>query len=200
MANRGEWELPEHPEITAAVLALAAGGEASDRDVDRMWPKAAQKWSRIHWTPVAVARRAAAFLVRAPEDRVLDVGAGGGKFCLVGALTTRGRFLGVETVVELSKVAAALAAKYKIAGARFRCGDATGRAAWGGVNGVYLYNPFTEEDGTAGVDEALLRLREAPVGLRVVTFCGIGAEMPPEYALQNEERTQAGPLAYWEKR
>ncbi len=200
MAKRGEWELPEHPEITAAVLALAAGGEVSDRDVDRWFPKAAQKWARIHWTPTAVARRAAAFLVRAPEDRVLDVGSGGGKFCLVGALTTRGRFLGVEAVAELAKAASAVATKYRIAGARFRCGDATERAAWAGLNGVYLYNPFTAESGTAGIDLALLRLREAPSGLRAVTFCGIGAQMPAEYALVNEERTQAGPLAYWEKR
>ena len=44
----------------------------------------------MHWTPVHVARRAAQFLVTGPETRVLDVGSGPGKFCLVGALATQG--------------------------------------------------------------------------------------------------------------
>lgn len=130
---------------------------------------------------------------------MLDVGAGAGKFAIVGELTTRSRFIGIEMEAEIVKTANAIARHYKIEGARFRHGDATVPAAWEGAHGVYLYNPFTAENSMSGIESTLLRLSEAPAGLRVVTFCGIGAEMPTAYRLVEAERTQAGPLCFWEK-
>src|SRR4051812_11881562 len=52
----------------------------SDAAFDQVLPAWAQLVSKVHWTPLAVARRAAELLVRDPESRILDVGSGVGKF------------------------------------------------------------------------------------------------------------------------
>src|SRR5258708_32599839 len=64
-----------------------------------------------HWTPVAVAARAADLLTRAGATRILDVGAGVGKFCIVGALSTAAEFVGVERREGLVQVARRAAAQ-----------------------------------------------------------------------------------------
>ena len=67
-----------------------------DSRFDLVYPREIRELSDRHWTPVEVARKAAVFLVREPGTRVLDIGCGPGKFCIVGALATDGRFTGVE--------------------------------------------------------------------------------------------------------
>jgi hypothetical protein len=78
------------------LAALHAGDSVSDEEFDRLLPTWARNVSGLHFTPVRVARRAAELLVARAGARVLDVGAGVGKLCIVGALTTQGSFVGVE--------------------------------------------------------------------------------------------------------
>src|SRR5713226_861432 len=63
-----------------------------DERFDLIYPPEIRDLSCRHWTPVAVARKAAEFLVNERETRVLDLGCGPGKFCIVGALTTEAHF------------------------------------------------------------------------------------------------------------
>src|SRR5207244_1254082 len=72
----------------AVAAALRSGCPVADGVFDRMFPTELRFVSFQHWTPVAVARRAAELLVGAGARRLLDVGSGPGKFCIVGALTT----------------------------------------------------------------------------------------------------------------
>ena len=65
-----------------------------DEKFDLIYPPQIRELSSLHWTPVAVAAEAAKLLVTAPGTRVLDIGCGPGKFCLVGASLTDGRFTG----------------------------------------------------------------------------------------------------------
>src|ERR1700730_11082711 len=67
-----------------------------DEKFDRIYPQEIRELSSLCWTPVAVAAEAAKMLVTASGLRVLDIGCGPGKFCLVGASLTDGRFTGVE--------------------------------------------------------------------------------------------------------
>ena len=69
---------------------------SSDADFDALCGSEIRKLSRIHWTPCKVATLAAELLVKSPDDRILDVGSGAGKFCILGALHTPARFVGVE--------------------------------------------------------------------------------------------------------
>ena len=74
-----------------------------DEKFDLIYPAQIRQLSALHWTPVAVAAEAAKFLVTAPETRVLDIGCGPGKFCLVAASLTDGHFSGVEQRNDLCR-------------------------------------------------------------------------------------------------
>src|SRR5438876_2975147 len=91
------------------MLELLQGGKeattAEDHVFDEIFPPPMQRLSTMHWTPVAVARRAAQLLVESAATTVLDVGAGVGKFCIIGATTTPGRFVGAERRGFFAKVA-----------------------------------------------------------------------------------------------
>jgi SAM-dependent methyltransferase len=82
-----------------------------DEKFDLIYPPNVRKLSSVFWTPVAVAAEAAKMLVTDQTchgeglakagTRVLDIGCGPGKFCLVGASLTNGRFTGVEQRSDL---------------------------------------------------------------------------------------------------
>jgi len=198
----------------AAVLAaLRAGSALDDAAFDRLYPDAVGRLSIVHWTPVAVARRAAALLAPIAGMRVLDVGAGAGKLCCLGAVVHAGTWHGIERDPSLVAVATAIARDLEVDHCtRFRAGDALS-ADWRGYDGVYLYNPFESQRfgggfarsaGDAGFSEqvaaAEARLAELPPGTRVVTFHGFGGEMPPGFALAELEEIEGGELALWIKR
>jgi hypothetical protein len=72
-----------------------------DEKFDRIYPARIRELSSVFWTPIAVAAEAAKWLVAAPERRVLDIGCGPGKFCLVAASLTDGDFTGIEQRSDL---------------------------------------------------------------------------------------------------
>jgi SAM-dependent methyltransferase len=200
--------------IPAAVTALRLGRWIDDRDWDALYPRWAARLSRAHWTPVAVARRAAALLVAQPGARVLDVGSGVGKLCLVGALTTGGIFTGVERRARLVQVAAALAHRGRVARCHF-VADGFEALDFGAYDAFYLFNPFYENlPGSRflpgefarsraryhGFVEAVkARLGEAPPGARVVTYHGLGGRLPPGWERVVSARLRGGPLTLWIK-
>jgi SAM-dependent methyltransferase len=171
--------------------------------------------SRWHWTPLAVARRAAELLANGGTPRVLDVGSGVGKFCIAGALTTRAWFVGVEQRGHL--VAAAREAAS-------RCGARRASFVQANVfdvdfaefDALYFYNPFLELvdpppfpiDHTVPmsptrhreyVSATWSRLKDARAGTRVVTYGGFGGEMPPGFTCELEEDGHRDPLVLWIK-
>jgi SAM-dependent methyltransferase len=201
--------VPDRDELRELLAALAAGHVPADRELDRLYPEAVRKLSRTHWTPAHAAVRAAAWLAPHPGARVLDVGSGVGKLCIVGALTTAGEFTGIERHAPLVEVAAEVARVYAVPRVRFRAGDATA-VDWSGFDGVYLYNPFAadvEIDGAEGagvaahadawIERAVARLADLRPGARVAIYVGLGAPMPAGLRLEWEERIGAWPLSSW---
>src|SRR6185369_2785667 len=67
-----------------------------DLAFDRLYPDHVRRLSPVHWTTVPVALRAAALLAPEAGMRVLDIGAGPGKLCCVGALAYGGTWHGIE--------------------------------------------------------------------------------------------------------
>lgn len=57
----------------------------NDATFDSLYSLRAQQLSSIHWTPVEVAKKAAAHLTAGSGKNILDIGSGVGKFCLVAA-------------------------------------------------------------------------------------------------------------------
>jgi hypothetical protein len=192
---------------------LAARQTVADRVFDDLYPFWAQRASNVHWTPVVVALRAATLLADRRKARLLDIGSGVGKFCIVAAAAFGARVRGIEQRAHLVGVATRAAARVGVDVA-FDIGTLASCDPLA-FNGVYLYNPYAENlcsftdqiDETVELSEARYRrdvdaterfLAAARVGTKVVTYCGFGGRMPPEYALVLRER-YGGMLELWEK-
>jgi SAM-dependent methyltransferase len=183
---------------------------------DHQLPKRLQVKSALHFTPVAVARRAAHLLAPEPGMRVLDVGSGAGKFCVVAALEiTTCTFVGVEIRPHLVKLARKLAARLDVSNATFIEGDALA-LEWSAYDAIYFYNPFGEHlhdrafvlDRSLEVDPsrfieyvmaARSRLAAARLGTRVVTYHSLGAPFPVGYDLVESHPIGTDRLELWIK-
>lgn len=198
----------------SALDRLRRSADVADRDFDRIFPDWAQELSPIHFTPVKVAVLAAAWLAAGRGARVLDVGAGAGKLCLVGALTTRGVFTGAELRPELAALAGEVARRHAVERCSFVAGDALA-LDWRGFDGLYLYNPFGERlPDRPFIDESLPRTPEAfrdavaateaqlsamPAGARLATYHGFGGLVPAGWDVVRAVRIGDGSLICWMK-
>lgn len=190
---------------------------ADEDDVfDHRLPVRLQMKSSLHFTPVAVARRAARLLAPAPGMRVLDVGAGPGKFCVIAAREVPTcTFVGVELRPHLVRLARKLAARLEVANASFLDGDALD-LDWSQYDAFYFYNPFAEQlhDTESVLDRTLTfapsrfldyvmgvrkRMAAARIGTRVVTYHSFGAPPPEGYDLVERHPTGTDSLELWIK-
>ncbi|CAN5515515.1 hypothetical protein BH20VER1_BH20VER1_14380 [soil metagenome] len=194
----------------------AAGGEVTDVEdekFDLIYPEKIRRLSAIFWTPVRIAAVAAKLLVVKPETRVLDVGCGAGKFCLLGAQLTEGRFTGVEQRLHLVETARHAAAKLQLDGVEFLHRNVL-ELSFADYEAFYIFNPFDENfysshriDQQVALAPELFRrysayvadqLGERPHGTRVVTYMGYADEIPSCYSC---EQTAFGEdLKLWIKR
>lgn len=168
----------------------------NDHEFDRIYPEPVRRLSSIHWSPVDVCRMAAKLLVERPATRVLDIGCGPGKFCMIGATTTQGHFTGVEQRKRLVRAARNLLKRHGVTNAEIVHGNITG-VDFRSFDAFYLFNPFEENivpmlridhgvelapglysEYTRHVRRELARM---PVATRVVTYCGDCAEIPECY-------------------
>ena len=143
--KRGPASAHERAELVtdAAIARLRAGEDIADISFDQIYPHRVRSRSSRYWTPVAIARRAATMLVGDRADRVLDIGSGAGKFCLVGALTTRAHFVGIEQRRHLVETARSTARYFGADRATYVHGD-VGEIDWRQFDAFYCFNAFAE--------------------------------------------------------
>jgi SAM-dependent methyltransferase len=196
----------------AVLDALRWRVPVEDVAFDRLYPDHVRRLSSLHWTPVSVALRAAALLAPEAGMRILDVGAGPGKLCCVGALAYGGTWHGIELNPALVAVATTAARWLEVEHCTsFDAGDGTA-LDWDRFDSLYFYNPFESQlfgygpADRAGwavfadqVAHAEDRLAQLSPGSRVVTFHGFGGEMPSCFALASTETIGDGELALWVK-
>ena len=198
--------------LVDCIKTIANGDHTSERDFDLIFPPLVRKLSRVHWTPLAAAQRACQLLVKSSGDKVLDIGSGSGKLCLVGALTTKGSFTGVEKDRELVRTAKKITQEHKIERVRFVHGNAFD-LNWAEYDALYLYNPFAndleikkeslhhitvrEDTYVQLVNLTIFKLGELPAGIRIVTYHGFGGEMPPNIIQESSEIIGTGVLQLW---
>jgi hypothetical protein len=200
--------------IQELLFDLKEGGLVTDFRFDEVFPRAMRELSETHWTPVEVAVRAASILSTGPKTRILDVGSGCGKFCLVGSLTTPAIYVGIEqreVLVKIAKASRDLLGSRRVA---FAHGNMV-HLDWSCFDAFYLYNPFYEHqidririDDTLAFGEQIFdeyvrtvtrKLAELKVGTRVVTYHGFGGKFPPGYRKLLAEPAATGFLELWEK-
>ena len=166
-----------------------------DEKFDQVYPPLVRKLSSIFWTPVAVAAEAARLLVAKPGARVLDVGCGAGKFCLIAATLTDGRFTGVEQRAELVTAAREAATQLGAEGVEFLHANIMD-VPFGEYDAFYIFNPFEEHLHGHKIDSAVPlspelfkrytsyvadQLGLQPLGTRVVTYMGYADDIPTCY-------------------
>ena len=170
----------------------------ADQQFDKLMPSELRHLSRTHWTPVEVAIRAATLLCPAPGMRILDVGAGVGKLCMVGALSSASSWCGVERHEMLVTAARKLSRSLGLGDrTMFVHGDAFS-IGWEDFDALYFYNPFElevanespehEDDYRGQIERTEDRLAGLLEGVRVVTLNGFGGIMPPTYRLVYQEK------------
>lgn len=201
------------PGIEVLIEAARRGRSVYDASFDQIYPPAIREFSPRHWTPIKAAVRALEMLEVDAKTRVLDVGSGAGKFCLVGALTTPGTFVGIEQRAPLVTVAREIARAHRVERVSYVEG-AMEHMDWSPFNAFYFYNPFgefllDEEERitfearfSADRHKHLLRVARAklylaPVGTRVVTFHGLGAPLPSGYRRVASEEVIDGTMESW---
>jgi predicted RNA methylase len=184
---------------------------------DHLLPAELRKVSGDYWTPLPVIRRVASWLRAERVDTVVDIGSGAGKFCVVTALMTPCRVIGLEQRPSLVASAQALAALCEL---EDRVTFVTG--AFGDVptpkgSAYYLFNPFgeyafsaardadddvvfSEQAYTRDVDAMTRFLARAPFGTVVITYNGFGADLPPSYEQIRADLTFRAALRLWKKR
>lgn len=173
---------------------------ASNRDFDSLYPKRIQQLSGKHWTPVEVAVLAAGFLAEQRGARILDIGSGIGKFCLVAAQHyPDSHFSGVEQREKLVRLARKAQKSIGTENTTFVHGNFT-QLDLNQFDHFYFYNSFYENlvDREFHIDEHIehsLSLYEyythylfkalegRPNGTKLVTFHSFREVVPPGYSL-----------------
>lgn len=186
---------------------------ASDLIFNSLYPKPIQEVAEKHWTPINVAKKAAAFLAASEGTKVLDIGSGCGKFCLVAAhdhpLTN---FYGVEQRQNLVDLSTELGKELQLENAFFICENIC-NIDFEKYDHFYFYNSFYENvPGTQKIDSSIKyseelynyynrylyrQLKKKPKGTRLVTYHSFGSEIPNGYEVVNTDYNEF--LKFWIK-
>tara|TARA_R110001592_G_scaffold181715_2_gene424540 strand:- start:2130 stop:2717 length:588 start_codon:yes stop_codon:yes gene_type:complete len=171
-----------------------------DADFDKTYLKRYQELSKIHWTPVEIIKLSVQWLTHGANTKILDIGSGVGKFCIVGALISNAKFTGVEIRKTLVDEAQKVKKKLKTDNVNFLNEDITG-IDFNDYNSFYYFNPFCEQIATADwIDKTLKfseikfnqykehvrkQLKNALIGTRIVIYCSDNDVIPEGYSLSN---------------
>lgn len=186
--------------------------DVKDAVFNKIYPPNIQVVADRHWTPVAVAKMAAKYLVEKPGTKVLDIGAGAGKFCLVGAAATEGFFYGVEQRSSLTKISKKIAVRHNIANVEFIHSNID-KINFSEYEAFYFFNSFFENVDTLNpIDDTILpdsdlyhtysdyvkeQLNKTPVGTRLVTYWSKWDEIPTNFEFVDSACN--GFLSFWKK-
>lgn len=182
----------------ALAAALQRREAVSDQDFESFFAPRFRSQLRRESTPVAIAIRAARLLADGQPRRILDIGSGLGKFCTIGALTTRAFFTGVEQNARHILAARGAALRFGARRIVFICDDAEHTQLFK-FDGLYLFASASSPAPSSRSLRDILwrRAEDVRTGTRLVTYGSHGE--PPGFRLLREETTNGDRLALFEK-
>ncbi len=186
----------------------------SDAQFHYLYPSYIQLLARRHWTPLAVARKAAAFLTVEPGAKILDIGSGVGKFCISAAYyNPKAFYYGIEQRKDLAEHAENCCNKLGLQNVSFIQGNFT-QLDFKNYDHFYFYNSFYENlAGTDKIDDSIAysgelynyytrylykQLEKTPAGTRLATFHSLEEEIPPSFYCVGAETGNL--LKFWKKK
>jgi SAM-dependent methyltransferase len=169
----------------------------SDICFNNLYPDSIQALSKLHWTPLEIAKKVAEFLSEDGYENILDIGSGVGKFCLAAAhYAPQAFYYGVEQRKSLITYAENAKNILKPENVDFIHGNFT-QLDFRKFDHFYFYNSFYENlPGTDKIDDSLAysdelyfyykrylyrQLEHKPKGTRLCTLCTWDHEIPSEY-------------------
>jgi SAM-dependent methyltransferase len=183
-----------------------------DEEFNNIYPEQIQELDIKHWTPVSVAKTAAGYLTGSPGTKVLDIGSGAGKFCMIGSAITNGHFTGVEYRENLYGLSKEMAKAHNLQGVEFIHANITS-INFKDYDAFYFFNSFIENMSETEVIDTNVPtyaslygkynqyLREQfagmPIGTRLATYWSNSEEVPRGYVIQST--AFEGELKMWEK-
>jgi SAM-dependent methyltransferase len=185
----------------------------SDNLFNSLFPEPIQLVAQKHWTPLEVAKKAAQFLAVSAKEKVLDIGSGSGKFCLIAAhFYPEVQFVGVEQRKDLVELSNKLAAKLELKNAQF-IHENISNLDFSKYDHFYFYNSFYENfEGTQKIDNKVpyseklydyynlclyKQFNKKPTGTRIASYHSLGNEIPPGYEVMQTDFENY--LQYWIK-
>lgn len=184
----------------------------SDEEFDTIFPEEMWEHSNRHFTSVFLSQKAAAYLAADENTRILDIGSGTGKFCLVGAICTNSHFTGVEYRKNQSDIALEVAERFRIPNVRFINANILD-INFKDYNAFYMFNPFLENlDTSARMDQTknskkedyelfrsyvFQQLASKDIGTRLATYYISQNQIPDSFELKSSSFGDT--LKFWEK-
>ncbi|WP_215223865.1 class I SAM-dependent methyltransferase [Echinicola shivajiensis] len=193
---------------------LLLPNEFMDRDFDLLFPPKIRQLSSRHWTPLPIVKQTLEFLCQDENTKILDIGSGSGKFCLIGAMQSKCTFYGVEKRAPLVKISRKIANELGLDRRVIFLHSSVEELDLKQFDAFYFFNSFHENldtidaiDKDAVVNEEIYQsytlylksqLDAMPMGTRVATYCSDSEAIPNSY-LQRASLAK-GKLVFWEKR
>ncbi len=171
---------------------------SSDAAFDALFPIYIHELSPLHFTALHVAQIASAFLAPDENARVIDIGAGIGKFCIAGSHFTKGHFTGIEQRQHFVRIGNKVIKRLGLDRVELLHCNFTDFNLQG-YTGIYFYNSFHEnlvfsdvldkkEEFSTELYELytahfLKQLNAMHIGTRLATYWLDMTEIPGSYQL-----------------
>ncbi|MGZ5190187.1 MAG: class I SAM-dependent methyltransferase [Flavisolibacter sp.] len=186
--------------------------ELTEKSFESFLPANLRSASRLYFTPIVVTKTASEWLTETYAKRVLDIGAGVGKFCITGAYYSNAHFYGVEHRESLCNIGNQIARHFGLPNVTIKHADILD-IQFSNYDAFYLFNPFYENlefvkrlNNEVSLKEDLYQvylnhtetqLDQMKKGSRLVTYHGNNFEVPNSYAKEREAFN--GELKLWIK-
>lgn len=198
------------------VHRLQNGGDVQDLEFDDIFPAYYRIVSDIHWSSIEVARQIASWLSDKPKLRLIDIGCGVGKLCLLLRLLTKHEIYGIEQRVNLVRIARTIIDQNNLKQISIKSMNMID-LDWSEYDIYYLYNPFQEHQIGNGfsviennidldpkyfaqyTSEVFRQLAWAERGKMLITYHGFGGRMPPSWRMVTSKQIDNGHLELWLK-
>jgi predicted RNA methylase len=170
--------------------------ELTEIGFNNLLPHELKQATQLYFTPVEVAEIAAVWLTENNEEKILDIGAGVGKFCVAAARHSNQHFYGVEYRESLVDIGNQLIQHYEVKNASLLLSNIID-VDFSAYDAFYLFSPFYENlepdqrlNDEVKLEEKLyqvyleyteLQLSKAKAGTRLVTYFGNNFEVPDSY-------------------
>lgn len=186
--------------------------ELTEKSFENFLPAYLRSASRLHFTPIEVAKTATEWLTETSAKNILDIGAGVGKFCITGAYYSNAHFYGIEHRESLCNIGNQITGHFGLSNVTIQHANILD-IQFSDYDAFYLYNPFYENleyvkrlNDEVALEENLYQvylnhtetqLDQTKIGTRLVTYHGNNFEVPDSY--EKAKDAFNGELKLWIK-